>query len=163
MSSDDFLFTVAELSVALAGFSGVVIGIRGAREGALARQDLFGLLHILGSSGAAMTFSLLPSALGAAGVDPLQAGNVTSLLLGALVLVASIGWGISAGWTGPRYPVVFYSFVVAGVALGIGLLTTSIGIVSYAATLLPLVLLWLLLVAFAQFVTFLMLAWASPD
>lgn len=50
MNSNDAVFTIAELSLALAGFSGVVVGLRG-RASDLPRQDTFGMLHILGSTG----------------------------------------------------------------------------------------------------------------
>jgi len=160
VTSEDVFFTIAELSVALAGFSGVVVGIRGTREGGLTRQDLFGLVHILASSGAAMVFSLFPFVLHAAGLGETASWLTTSLTLGALLLVTSAAWGLAARRTKPRVPFVFWAFVSSGVVLGAALLATASGMVGYDGTLLPIVLLWLLLVAFAQFVTFLASSWA---
>jgi hypothetical protein len=157
------LFTIAELSVALAGFSGVVVGIRGTRAGTLTRQDLFGLLHILASSGAAMIFSLLPFALHAAGVSEATAWIATSLSLGSLVLLASTAWGYATRRTVPRYPAVFWAFVATGAVLGAALLTTGSGLVGNPGGLVPITLLWLLLVGFAQFAAFLVLSWAPHD
>jgi hypothetical protein len=159
VASLDALFTIAELSVALAGFSGVVIGIRSTRLDTPSRQDTIGIVHILTSSGAAMVFSLLPSALHAAGLRETVAWNTTSVILGVLVLAASTGWSLSARRSVPRYPTVFWTFIATGIALGAALLATTAGLVEYRGTLLPLTLLWLLLVSFVQFVTFLAVAW----
>jgi hypothetical protein len=159
VASLDALFTIAELSVALAGFSGVVIGIRSTRPDAPSRQDTIGIVHILTSSGAAMVFSLLPSALHAAGLGETLAWNTTSVILGVTVFAVSAGWGLSARRSAPRYPRIFWSFIASGIALGAALLVTAAGLVGYRGTLLPLTLLWLLLVSFVQFVTFLAVAW----
>lgn len=162
MTSNEDLFIIAELSVALAGFSGVVVGLR-RRTGALSRQDVFGMIHILTSSGTAMVFSLLPSVLQAAGVGGAAAWRTTSLALGLLVTVASLAWASAGRRTRPRYPVTFWGFVSTGLVVGISLLLTSSGLFEYAGSLVPLTLLWLLLVAFSQFVAFLAVLWAPPE
>ena len=86
----EMLLTIAELALGLAGFSGVVVGIQGARAGRLSRQDAFGLLHILSSSGAAMLFSLLPFALHEAGLSEAMAWTTTTLALGLTILGACL-------------------------------------------------------------------------
>jgi hypothetical protein len=50
--------------------------------------------------------------------------------------------------------------VATGALLGAALLASSSGVVAYRGSLLPLALIWLLLVGFTQFVTFLTLSWA---
>lgn len=157
MDPNDTLLTIAEISVALAGFSAVVVGLRQTREGRWTRQDSFGVVHILASSGLAMVFSLLPLGLAAAGLSPSAAWTFTSFGLGLVVLVASLGWGLAARRTAPRYPVLFWGFVASGVALGVALILGASGWLAPQGSLLPLALLWLLLVAFTQFASFLAL------
>ncbi len=158
---NDSLFTIAELSVALAGFSGVVLGLRSARQGALSSHDRFGLMHILTGSGGAMLFALLPSALHAAGLEPELAERTATALLGAAFLVVAPIWGVLGRRTQPRFPMLFWSFVVSGALLGVALLVTSLWLPG-PGTLLPLALMWLLGLAFAQFVVFLALLWSQP-
>lgn len=158
MTSADLLPTIAELSVALAGFSGVVVGLRAGRGGDPPRQNLFGLLHILASSGAAMVFSLLPATLHAAGLDERIAWTTTSALLGTTVVVAAVLWAFATRATKPRFPWVYWSFIASGIVLGLMLLVSTTGWRAHEGSLLPLVLLWLLLVGFAQFATFLVLS-----
>ncbi len=162
MTSSEMLLTIAELSLALAGFSGVVVGFSGTRLGAVARQDRFGLVHILTSSGGALVFSLLPFALHAAGLSASAAQTATALPLGAAVLITSVAWGFATGRAEPRYPKVFWAFIGSGVVIGAALVVTSAGLFAYDGSLLPLTLLWLLLVGFTQFCTFLALIW-FPD
>jgi hypothetical protein len=77
------------------------------------------------------------------------------------VLVGSVAWGYAARRTSPRHPPVFWGFVSTGVVLGAALISTGSGLLEVRGTLLPLALLWLLLVAFSQFVTFLVVSWSS--
>jgi hypothetical protein len=158
--ASDVLFTIAELAVALAGFSGVVVGLRG-RAGGLSPQDRFGMVHILSSSGAAMLFSMLPFALHAAGLEEATAWRATTLALGLFVLVASTLWLLAGRRTAPRFPAIFWTFVASGVLLGATMLATASGAIEYSGSLLPLALIWLLFVAFSQFVTFLSVLWAG--
>ena len=55
MAESEALFTIAELAVALAGFSGVVVGLRGSQSRALAPQDLPPDLVVAGDGGGLAT------------------------------------------------------------------------------------------------------------
>ena len=163
MDQQETLFTIAELSVALAGFSGVVVGLRAGRTRDGARQDWLGLGHILASTGVAMTFSLLPSAVAAAGVDA-AAGHAAIVLALGLVVVAATGSTMAATRrTRPRHPVRFWTLAIVGAALGVACLAEGAGFLAPHRAFLPLTLVWTLLVAFVQFVTFLSLSWAPEE
>ena len=162
MPSNETLFTIAELSLALAGFSGLVVGLRGMQTGEIQSQDRIGLSHILLSSGAALVFSLLPPVLVAAGIDTATAWKASSLALAVVILCATAAVANSARRTPPRSPWVFWPLLVLGLGVGGGLGAVTLRPVSAGASLLPLALLWLLVVGFVQFAVFLVLLWWRP-
>jgi len=79
----DFLLTVAEVAVALAGFAGLVVAISGRRDGPAdeARLNLQLLKNVLGASFMAAGFALLPVALLSMEVDAGVAWRVSAGLL----------------------------------------------------------------------------------
>ena len=147
--------------MALAGFSGVVVGVRRAGQGKVQTQDKFGLLLILTTSGLAMLFSLLPSAMQLAGVSQGDSQTISNFILGLFTFIASIGLGIASRRTRPRYLASFWILVFIGTVLGLALLLTTIGVLTYSGDFSGLLLLWLLLVGFTQFFTFLVLTWSQ--
>jgi hypothetical protein len=156
MHSSDFLLTIAEVSVALAGFSGVVVGLRGRRATIDVDQNRFGLYHLLATSVGATLFSLLPFALVAAGMGRPTAWTTTTLLLGSTTFVASVSWGRAGLRVRPRYPSVFWSLISLGMVLGLVLLATGSHVVETKGSLVEITLVFLLVVGFVQFVIFLL-------
>jgi len=67
----EFLLTLAEIAVALAGFAGLIVAISGRRGGSAdeARLNLQLLKNVLGGSFMAAGFALLPVALLSMGID----------------------------------------------------------------------------------------------
>lgn len=86
----DALFTVAEVGIALAGFSGVVaiLGRRGAGE--WSAPDWLRLAMLLSFSFGAVGFSLLPTLLLGLGVGEASAWALSSLLLALFLLTAYV-------------------------------------------------------------------------
>ncbi len=155
----EFHFAVAEIAIALAGFTGLVAGLSG-QERSGGAHDYHGLLNILISSGCALVFALLPTALVDAGMDVDSAMQISGLVLGVL-MVGIIGFYTAlARRVRPRHPWTFWSLLVVGLLISCGLVLGSAGVLDirfYSPQLL-----WLLAVGFAQFFSFLMLRWGRP-
>lgn len=157
MEHADVLLTIAEVSIALAGFTGVAVALRAGRGG-LEEHDRLGLIHILAGSGLGIVFSLLPSIIHALGVSETASWRVATGGLGVSILAGSALWVAASRRVSPRFPRVFWGFVVAGVGLSIALIGAASPIFSIDGTLLPLGLLFCLMVAFSQFTTFLLMS-----
>jgi len=78
----EFLFTVAEIAVAFAGFAGLIIAISGrqGRSEAEVRLDLVLLKNVLGASLMAVAFALIPATLLGMNVEPSVAWRGSALL-----------------------------------------------------------------------------------
>jgi hypothetical protein len=79
----DFLLTLAEIAVALAGFAGLIVAISGRRGGSAdeARLNLQLLKNVLGASFMAAAFALLPVALLSMEIDSKAAWRGSAGLL----------------------------------------------------------------------------------
>jgi len=155
----EFNLTVAEIAIALAGFTGLVAGLaRGDRS--QETQDYVGLMNILLSSGCAMAFALLPLALVQAGMGGDLVTRLCGALLGALVVCLTGYYTAIARRIRPRQPWLFWPMLVTGTLIAAGLVLESAGVLG--ANLYPVLLFWLLIVGFAQFFSFLVLSWRGP-
>lgn len=76
----DVFHTLAEISVAIAGFSSLIIVLRGSSS-EWRKQDYIGLGYVLGWSVGAIFLSLLPIVLGEFGVDVASASRVSLMAL----------------------------------------------------------------------------------
>ncbi len=157
MQLTDFQSIIAELSMALAGFSGLVMGIKVSRNNRWNAQDRLGLGLILFTSANAMFFALAPEALVAAGLDAGTTKFTLNLALAAIITASCVLSAVSSVRSKPRYPWSFWPLWGTGFVLSVCLAWTTF--TRSAADFLPLVLIWLLIVAFAQFFTFLVLTW----
>jgi len=155
----EFQYVIAELAMALAGFSGVVVGVKSSNQKSVDPQDRFGLVLILLTSGSAMLFSLAPLALQAAGLTGQAASNVSNAAVSLVVLSAASTIGIASIKTPPRYPFIFWPLLAVGGFLATSLLLKSVDMVDYAADFSALMLLYLLISGFAQFFSFLIMSW----
>jgi len=95
--SEDLFFTVAEVSVAFAGFAGLVtvLASRARQSAERAALDLVFLHTVLATSLSVVAFALLPPALVDMGVESETALRACA----AIFLAVSIGYG---SWAGPR-------------------------------------------------------------
>ena len=77
-----FLFTVAQVAVAFAGFAGLIIAISGrqGRSEAEVRLDLVLLKNVLGASLMAVAFALIPAAILGMDVEPSVAWRGSAFL-----------------------------------------------------------------------------------
>ena len=87
MSAIDSLTLFAEIAVALAGFSGVILALRGSRpeDGTLAHARLFRLLE---ASAACAMFSILPQVLLHSGVSSTALWQFSAACLAVYMLTA---------------------------------------------------------------------------
>ena len=164
MPGEGPLLTIAEISVALAGFSAVVIALRGAGPHAWSAQDRFGLGNVLAASVGTLLGSLLPFPLAALGWSLEAVWSVSNAVV-ALLVLGSVGFLARASTQGnvpPRAPRAFWSFMASGVVVGVALLLAALGVVfpSGPAVLL-FALIWGLLAAFGQLATFVLVTWTG--
>ena len=91
------LDTIAEVSVALAGFSGLAAAFRSRTMREWMKWERIWFWYILAWSFASLLFSLLPAALGGLGVRPSSAWPLCNVSL-AVFIAAAIGHGVRQGW-----------------------------------------------------------------
>ncbi len=78
----EFLFTVAEVAVAFAGFAGLIVAISGrqGRSAAEVRLDLVLLTNVLSTSLVAVAFALIPATFLGMGMEPGDAWRGSAFL-----------------------------------------------------------------------------------
>lgn len=161
MEGEGALLTIAEISVALAGFSSVVIALRGPVAGSWSPQDRYGLGIVLVASVGALVGSLLPFPLASLGWPPERVWAASNGVFGLLVLVA-VGFlarVVVSNGVPPRIPASFWFFVGSGLALGAMLLLSAADLLLPRGPALLLIgLLWALLGAFAQLAAFVLVS-----
>jgi hypothetical protein len=98
MPEEDLLYTLAEIAIAIAGFSGLVtiLSRRDGRSADQAALDLQSLQGVLGASLTVVAFSVLPGALVHMGLSPATAWRGSSAAF-------SLGAGAYLLWSTPRY------------------------------------------------------------
>jgi hypothetical protein len=159
MDYADALLTIAEISVALTGFAGIVMAVLSSgHEKKL--QDLWGLLYVLVSSALALVFSIVPFALAQLAMGETAAIRASSGALGLLTTGAIVFVCFGQLRTPPRLTILFWLFVGLGSVATLCLLLGGLDLVAPPFGLLV-GLLWLLLVGFAQFAGFVVLSWTN--
>ena len=88
--------TIAEVSIAIAGFSGLAAAFRTRRMRDWAEWERIWFWYILTWSFGSLLFSLLPPVLGGLGLAPSGAWALSSLLL-ALFILGAVGLGARRG------------------------------------------------------------------
>ncbi len=86
MAEEDLLFTLAEIAVAMAGFSAVVVVFRRRDQGGWAREDADRFNGMVLHSMASAFFCLLPSLLRVFTEEPSQVWAVASTAIGVQIL-----------------------------------------------------------------------------
>jgi hypothetical protein len=160
------LLTIAQISVTLAGFSSVVIALRGSGSYGWSPQDRVGLGNVLGVSVGTLVGSLLPFPLTYLGWSNELVWGVVNATVGVFILGA-VGFLTFAGTKGsvrPRTPRVFWLFAGSGFLVG-GMLLLSAGnlIFPRGPSLLLFGLIWALVAAFAQLTTFVLVTWSGTS
>ena len=158
----DFQYIVAELSLALAGFSGVIVAITKQLGSSIHRADTLGLVYILLSSGTALIFSMAPFVLIAAGLEASLALDATGWLLAGVMVTVTLHAAYANKGERLRYPKVFWGLVVSGLLIAISHLVITT-ITDIPSSMYPLMLMWLLLVGFVQFSIFIFVEWLNND
>jgi hypothetical protein len=160
------LLTIAEISVSLAGFSSVVIALRGSGPDAWSPQDRFGLGNVLGVSVGTLIGSLLPFPLTYLGWSNERVWGVVDATFGILILgaVGFLAFSVAKGSVPPRTPRVFWLFVGSGFFVGAMLLLSASGLLFRGGpALLSFGLIWALVAAFAQLATFVLVTWSGSS
>ncbi len=116
MPGEGPLLTIAQISVALAGFSSLVIAFRGSGPDAWSPQDRFGLGNVLGASVGTLLGSLLPFPLMYLGWSAGLVWGIVDVTLGVLILagVGFLTFAVTKRSVAPRRPRVFWIFVGSG-------------------------------------------------
>ena len=166
MQGEGPLLTIAQISVALAGFSSVVIALRGSGPDAWTPQDRFGLGNVLGASVGTLVGSLLPFPLTYLGWSNELVWSVVNATFGILILgaVGFLAFSVAKGSVPPRTPLVFWLFAGSGFFVA-GMLLLSAGglIFPSGPALLLFGLIWALVAAFAQLATFVLVSWSGSS
>ncbi len=157
MQGEGPLLTIAQISVALAGFSSVIIALRGSGPNTSSPWDLVGLGSVLGASVGTLVGSLLPFPLTYLGWSNELVWSVANATFGILILgaVGFLAFSVAIGSVPPRTPRVFWSFIGSGFFVA-GMLLLSAGGLTFPSgpALLLFGLIWALVAAFAQLATF---------
>ena len=164
MQGEGPLLTIAEISVSLAGFSSVVIALRGSGPNAWSPQDRFGLGNVLGASVGTLVGSLLPFPLTYLGWSSELVWRVVNGIMGIAILgaVGFLVLSVAKHSVPPRTPRVFWLFIGSGFLVAALLLVSASGLISPSGpSLLLFGLIWALVAAFAQLATFVLVTWSG--
>ena len=109
MTSEGFLLAIAQIAVALAGFSGLVVATRGASPSGWSRRDTWSLAGMFGASIGALFLALLPSLLFFLRLPTETVWMLASLFMAAFLVVfaltmALISRKLSKSGEPPRVP-----------------------------------------------------------
>lgn len=94
MSAKDELLTIAEIAVALIGFSGLIFVFRNRDITELPVRDLSALAMIIGAGSLALVFALLPLPLSYLGLDEPVFWRLSSGLFGGTLIGAAAAFSI---------------------------------------------------------------------
>jgi hypothetical protein len=160
------LLTIAEVSVALAGFSSVVIALRGVQPHAWSAQDRVGLGNVLAVSLGTLVGSLVPFPLAYLGASEALVWGVSTGAVGLFILagVGTLAFAAIARQVRPRTPRVFWTIVPSGFVVAPMLLLSSLDVLFPRGPSLLLVgLIWALVGAFAQLASFVLVTWSGDS
>lgn len=159
MNADGPLLTIAEISVALAGFASIVVAIRGVNPSHWSRQDRFGLANVFAASVGALLGGLLPFPLRELGLAEATVWLVSNVFFGVAIMAYLTFLLVRQSGTPARTPRVFWTFVGGGYVMALALVLAGFGIfLPPGPALLLIALVWALLAAFAQLATFLLVS-----
>ena len=166
MDSEGPLLTIAEISVALAGFASIVVAIRGANPSGWSRQDRFGLANVFAASLAALVGSLVPFPLHQLALSDTTVWSISNALFVVMPVAYLTFLVVRQRGSPPRLPWLFWGLAGTGCGLVLALTLASLGlVVPPGPGLLLVALIYSLLTGFAQLGTFLLLSAlaAEPD
>jgi len=96
MESQGFLLAIAQIAVALAGFSGLVVATRGASPEGWSTRDIWSLAWMFGTSLGTLFLALLPILLFLLRLGPEAVSTVASLLMAAFMVVFATSMALSS-------------------------------------------------------------------
>jgi hypothetical protein len=134
MSEHEPLHSIAEIAIALAGFSGLVAVFRSGDLRTWLARERFMFWLLLAAALGALFFALLPVALHLQGVGELIVWRISSLLLGAFfaaVLVWALAAHVRMNRSGHRTsrPAAWIAFAPTAAAAAISLVLNGSGLV----------------------------------
>ena len=131
MQQESFLLATAQIAVTLAGFSGLVLAIRGAPPARWQARDMWSLAWMLGTSLSPMFLALLPLVLASFAIDAALLWRAATLVMSAWMVVFALAMAVSGGHltrSGYRARVRYFPTVATCLTGGVGLLVGLAGI-----------------------------------
>lgn len=95
MQQEGFLFAIAQIAVTLAGFSGLVVAIRGAPPARWHARDIWSLAWMLGTSLGALFLALLPVVLALFRLDDASLWIVATAVMSAGMVLFGLAMALS--------------------------------------------------------------------
>ncbi len=137
MQHEGFLLATAQIAVTLAGFSGLVLAIRGAPPSRWHARDMWSLAWMLGASLSAAFLALLPLVLACFAIGSERMWRAATLVMSAWMIVFSLAMALSGRRLtrlGYRARVRFFPTMATSLTAGVGLLVglTGAGVLSQA-------------------------------
>jgi hypothetical protein len=126
MQNEGFLLAIAQIGVTLAGFSGLVVAIRGAPPTAWHPRDMWSLSWMFGTSLGALFLALLPLLLGYFRLRDGVIWTSASLVLSIFMVVFAVTMAVSGRRLtrlGHRPRVRYFPMAATGLLLMCGLLS----------------------------------------
>lgn len=166
MVGEDTLFTIIDLAIALIGFSSIVTALRRSKEKSWSIQEINGLVFLAIMAIGAILFSMLPLVFFYMGLNDLQIYSLASAVycfFSLCVLIGLIIRGRKSGFPSRR-PRIFNVFGLLSLAvitlMGFGAARSfANGVFGFYL----IGVIWLLILAFVQFVVFLSFVGFIPD
>jgi hypothetical protein len=124
MEHEEFLVGIAQVAVTLAGFSGLVVAIRGAPSSDWHKRDIWSLSWMFGTSFGALFLSLFPVLLGSFRLSDALVWRIANAVMSIFVICFSVAmmiWGHQLTKAGHPPRVRFFPQIARLLLLGSGI------------------------------------------
>jgi hypothetical protein len=158
MEGRDILLTIVDLALALIGFSSIVTALRRSREKAWNPQEINGLVFLAMMAIGAILFALLPFALFYMELREGQIYSISAMLYAVFSVSVTLGLALRGRRSGfpSRRPRLFNAFAVLSIGVIVMMVLVAAGTISEGVLGYYLFgVIWLLVLAFVQFLVFL--------
>ena len=130
MEQEGFLLATAQIAVTLAGFSGLVLAIRGAPPARWHARDMWSLAWMLGVSLSAAFLALLPLVLALFSIGGGRLWRIATLVMSGWMIAFSLAMALSGRRltrSGHRARASYFPTVATSLTAGVGLLVGLAG------------------------------------
>lgn len=160
MEIEEAVFTIAEIAVALAGFTGIVV-VLGSRGDVWDDSEILRLHTLLRASLSALFCSFVPLVVTEIGLEAVGVWELSALIIGSVMAVNLVIFGVRS--RGTVLPLSQRMYFVGGAVISLGLFSAAAGVLENGSLAVLVGLLWQLFIAAQNFVQLLVSGVVARD